>query len=156
MPQGNVTDISVACAGCGDDWPGLKRVDGLCRTCRAQPDHRRIAACPLCGRMNVAPDLHHIAGRRQHPTFALDVCLTCHDILSARQRTRWDPSWKTEAHPVRCIVQGVFDLVMLWWQRSGRRLWRQQVAELLRVVALAALAIAECYRLRGWGEGQTA
>jgi hypothetical protein len=78
--------------------------------------------------------------------------LNCHGIITHRQRDGWDPSWKTEAHPVRCTVQGVYDLVWLWWQRSDRRLWDQQLGELAHVAWLALLALLDLWGLRGWDD----
>jgi hypothetical protein len=45
------------------------------------------------------------------------VCLNCHRLLSNRQH-RWHPAWLTEAHPTRYLIQGVYDVLMLWLERS--------------------------------------
>jgi hypothetical protein len=68
-----------------------------------------------------------------------------------RQCASWDPSWKTARHPVRCICQGTYDLLWLWWQRSGVYWWHWQLAELARVVWLAGLTLADLWGFRGWG-----
>jgi hypothetical protein len=93
---------------------------------------------------------HHLAGERQHKQLRILICLNCHGIITVRQCTGWHPSWKTEPHPVRCIVQGVYDLLWLWWQRSGVYWWRWQLAELAHVVRLAFLALLDVWGLRGW------
>jgi hypothetical protein len=118
---------------------------------RSWEKYRKIIAhCPVCGRQDVPAQWHHVAGARQSSSPALYVCLNCHGILTDRQRNVWDPSWKTEAHPVRCLAQGLYDLFWLWWLRSGVHMWRRQLAELVHVVWLGFLALAQQWGLRGW------
>jgi hypothetical protein len=150
-------ELSRTCPECGEDWPAaLHNASGLCRNhavlCGVSDEkHRKILAhCPICGRENVPAQWHHVAGERQYPRLGKDICLNCHGIITHRQSTGWDPSWKTEAHPVRCIAQGMYDLFWLWWQRSGVHVWRTQLAELVHVAWLALLALTEQWGLRGW------
>jgi hypothetical protein len=58
-----------------------------------------------------------VAGKRQHVHLKCVVCLNCHRLLSNLQ-ARWQKAWKKELHVVRCIVQGVHDVVQLWLERS--------------------------------------
>jgi hypothetical protein len=145
------------CELCAEDWPAaLYKNSGLCRNHAVEqaisdePYRKYIAHCPTCGRSQVPAQSHHVAGVRQHRTLCILLCLNCHGIATARQCTDLDPPWKTEHHPVRCIVQGVYDLLWLWWQRSGRFVWEWQLAELVRLVWLALLALADIWGLRGW------
>ncbi len=150
------SDHVTVCTICGEDWPGTPLDEaGRCLNCR--PDlrvsHPHLAWCPTCGRADIPAEFHHLAGRRQHATLGLRLCLVCHKIATDRQVSSWDPSWRTESHAWRCIVQGVLDLVWLWWMRSGSHYWQRQVSELVRVVWLAGLSLADTWKLRldyGW------
>jgi len=120
-----------------------KRV--LCANCAERDTYgdtrHRTRRCAICGR--IAPsELHHVASERQHPTLTLCVCLNCHRILSVRQY-RWHPAWRTEAHPVRYIIQGVLDVVTLWLQRSPAA---EQCRELFALLGRAALCLLPCLR----------
>jgi hypothetical protein len=152
----------TCCECCGEDWPAaLHTKSGLCRDCAVQrglsrePYRAIISHCPICGRADVPAQWHHVAGKRQGTTrqlkeLGLLLCLNCHGIITERQRDGWDPSWKDEDHPVRCTVQGVYDLFWLWWQRSGRRVWDEQLAELAHMVRVGVLALLQLWGLRGW------
>lgn len=151
------------CQTCGEDWPGaLCKQGDLCRNHAAlagisdEPYRDIISHCPICGAVNVPAQWHHLAGERQQSRYAalthvgILLCLNCHGILTLRQSTGWEPTWSTEQHPVRCTVQGIYDVLWLWWQRSGVLWWNHQVAELAHVVWLAALALFHLWGLRGW------
>ncbi len=120
--QRNHNDLPdyAACEGCGEYYAAaLRMLDGqvLCANCAEGADGRHPQRrCTICGK--VAPsELHHVASARQHPTLTTPLCLNCHRILSQRQY-RWHRAWRTEAHPVRYVVQGVLDVVALWFERS--------------------------------------
>ena len=105
----------------------------LCRNCadRKHPQRR----CAICHQ--VAPsELHHVASERQHPHLTLRVCLNCHALLSDRQ-ARWPSAWRREPHVVRCIVQGVIDVLQLWMERSP-------VAEQCRAIIVMLAHAALC------------
>jgi hypothetical protein len=122
---------------CGEYYTkALSRVDGqvLCANCADTRHARR--RCAICDR--VAPsESHHVASKRQHPTLTLPVCLNCHRILSRRQY-RWHPSWRTGAHPLRYLIQGVYDVMCLWLERSPVA---EQCRELLTMLGRAALCV---------------
>jgi hypothetical protein len=131
----------------------------LCLNCRdRRHPHLR---CTICHQ--VAPgEQHHVASERQLPQFTIPVCLNCHALLSTRQY-RWPREWKTEPHPVRCLVQGVHDVVCLWLERSPVMREPAMAAScraLLAALGKAALyllpflrpaALADLGRLTGWG-----
>jgi hypothetical protein len=54
----------------------------------------------------------------------------------------------------RCIIQGTVDVLWLTWQRSGRQLWGQlwesQLRELVHMLFLALLALAEVFGFVGF------
>ncbi len=143
--------IHTSCRKCGENWPGLVSAKtGLCPNCR-DTRHKHISHCPVCGRADVPAQSHHIASKRQNEHVVIRICLSCHIILTKRQCTCWDPSWKTESHPVRCLVQGLADLIWLWWQRSGLTLWRNQLGEIAHVAWVSLLSLAnQVWGLRGW------
>lgn len=95
--EANASERHILCANCTDTTHTQRR-------------------CAICGGM-LPSELHHVASERQHPTLLLPVCLNCHRILSARQY-RWHPAWRTEAHPLAYVLQGVCDVVCLWLERS--------------------------------------
>lgn len=148
-----MTTTSATCLSCGEDWPGSPLDDqGRCLNCRPdlRASHPHLAWCPTCGRADVPAQFHHIASERQHPMLGLRLCLVCHKILTDRQVSAWHPSWRVASHPVRCIVQGMLDLLWLWWQRSGWRWWERQVSELARVVWHALVELFGLVGLSGW------
>lgn len=117
MPRRPELPEYAACTRCGEYAASALRVmDGqaVCHNC-ADATHRH-RHCAICWRM--APsEQHHVASKRQHPTLTLPVCLNCHAILSQRQYN-WPPAWRSEAHKLRCVIQGVYDVLCLWLERS--------------------------------------
>src|SRR5260370_7455990 len=102
------------CPTCGEHWPEARSRDSaLCQNCANTNSSVPLARCPICPRRNVPGQFHHSASQRQHPALGLHLCLNCHAILTHRQENMWRPDWKTEAHPLRCIVQGDIHLVCL-------------------------------------------
>lgn len=118
----------------------LRLRDGhiLCANCADTTHPRR--RCPICWRV-AASEVHHVASERQHATLTVPVCLNCHSRLSAQQRT-WPPAWRTEPHPIRCIVQGVRDVLVLWCEKHSRTF--AQSRELFAMLAHAALCLLSC------------
>jgi hypothetical protein len=90
---------------------------------------------------------HHVATERQLPQFVVRLCLNCHAPLTYRQENVWDPTWRTEAHPVRCLVQGTFDLVCLWWERSPAV---PMLGALWHLLVRAVIQLFHCFSLKGW------
>ncbi|MGO8949297.1 MAG: hypothetical protein ACLQUY_16930 [Ktedonobacterales bacterium] len=121
------------CQTCGEDWPeALSKEGDLCRNHAVQSGlslerYREIIShCPTCGRADVPAQWHHFASKRQQDCpvalkpLGILLCLNCHGILTERQSSGWHPSWKAEDHSVRCTVQGVYDVLWLWWAALGR------------------------------------
>src|SRR5258707_322889 len=110
----------------------------LCANCADTTHPRR--RCPICWRV-AAFEAHHVASERQHRTLTLRICLNCHSRLSAQQRT-WPPAWRTGPHPIRCIVQGVHDVLVLWCEKHSRTF--RQSRELFAMLGHAALCLLAC------------
>jgi hypothetical protein len=153
-----------SCRLCGENWPGaMHRESNLCRNhavlsgVSKEPYREIIHHCRTCGAVDVPAQWHHVASERQqdrHAAFkhlGILLCLNCHGILTDRQQRGWDPSWKTEDHPVRCTIQGTYDVLWLWWERSGVLWWNHQGEELAHVVWTVLLALLRYWGLRSWG-----
>jgi hypothetical protein len=112
----------------------------LCANCADTTHPRR--GCPICWRV-AAFEVHHVASERQHPTLTLRVCLNCHARLSELQR-RWTRAWQTEPHPVRCIVQGVLDVLALWREKHSRTF--SQSREMFTMLLHAAVCLFVCLK----------
>jgi hypothetical protein len=112
----------------------------VCQNC-SDRRHPRLR-CMICFK-ELPGEHHHVAGERQHPGFTIPVCLNCHAVLSERQR-RWDPTWLTEPHPVRCLIQGVLDVVEVWLKRSPAA---EQCLRLLCMPGYAFLLLLPYLRL---------
>src|SRR5262249_21326008 len=128
----------------------LRREGGLCLNCAdeaAEAPHPRLARCLGCLRTNVPSEFHHVASKRQHGAFGLRLCLNCHAILTHRQETAWHPSWKIEPHRVRCIVQGLLDVLWLWLRRSHSA-WA--LGQLAQLCAQAGWSLFDAFGLVGW------
>jgi hypothetical protein len=151
------------CQICGEDWAGALYHEGNhCRNhavvygTSKEPYHELVGHCPTCGAVKVPAQWHHLASERQQKKYValkhvgILLCLNCHGILTERQCTGWDPSWRTEQHPVRCTVQGTYDVLWLWWQRSGMLWWNHQFGELAHVVWTTLLALLQYWGLRTW------
>jgi hypothetical protein len=106
-----------------------------------------LKRCPLCLAKDAPSEFHHVATERQHPTFGLKVCLNCHAILTKRQMNDWPPSWKTEPHRLRCLVQGLIDVVGLWLRRSHSG-W--SLRELAKLCWQAGWSLMGVFGLVGW------
>jgi hypothetical protein len=140
--QRNLPDYAT-CERCGEYAAAtLRAVAGhvLCENCHDTYHARH--RCAIC--VSVLPsELHHVASARQCPTLTLRVCLNCHRLLSERQY-RWHPAWRTESHPLRCVVQGVCDVLALWLQRSPVA---EQCRDLFAMLGHAALFVLMYLRL---------
>jgi hypothetical protein len=138
---------NFTCERCGEYWFEAKRRQGMvCQNC-GDTSHERVRRCPICGRKDVPSHFHHIASERQHPTFGITICLNCHAIVTYRQMTKWHPTWRTEPHPIRCIVQGMLDMLCLWWERNPAV---AAVSDMWRVILRAGIEIVGCLYLAGW------
>lgn len=146
-------DRAHPCTQCGECWTAaLRRAGGVCHNC-ADTTHPRLARCPLCHRAQVPGEFHHVASKRQHVTFGLYVCLNCHAILTWRQETAWHPSWKTEPHLGRCVLQGLIDVFGLWLRRSHSG-W--SLGELAKLCWQAGWSLMGIFGLVGWGGWEAA
>lgn len=142
-------DDPWVCPQCDEFWPQARMKDvDLCQNCAGTNSSKPLAKCPICLRKNVPGQFHHTALRRQHPTLGRDLCLNCHAILTSWQETKWDDTcWKAQ-HPVRCILRGDFDLMVLWVRRNPgaaslwelARFWFQSLLALLDVSKFGRLA----------------
>ncbi len=157
MPTTVTKPPASRCPSCGEDWPGLvSKETGLCRNCAVlqglshEPHRGFLDHCSLCGGTHVPAQEHHLAGKRNTRFLVVRICLNCHSIATDRQCREWDSRWNTGTHPSPFIVQGLYDVWWIWWQRSGCRWWRQQLSELVHLVWMAALALAQLWGLRGW------
>jgi len=113
----------------------------------ADTSHEKIGQCSICGRKDAPSENHHVASQDQRPSFVVRICLNCHAIVTKRQVTQWDPSWRTEQHPIRCIVQGMLDLLCLWWERNPAV---AALSDMWRLILRAGIEIAGCLCLVGW------
>ena len=119
----------------------LRSVDGhiLCENCRDTRHPRR--RCAIC--IQVLPsEIHHVASERQCPSLIICVCLNCHRILSQRQY-QWHSAWRSEAHPLRYLVQGVLDVITLWFERSPAAEQCRDLFAMLWHAALYGLAFLQ-------------
>jgi predicted RNA-binding Zn-ribbon protein involved in translation (DUF1610 family) len=140
-------DGEPPCTQCGEYWADVPRgEDGLCPNC-GDTTHPIVPRCPTCHRERVPSERHHVATERQHPTLLFPLCLNCHMIITKRQLTDWPKTWQTEHHPIRCIVQGVLDLLWLWWHRSHSG-WA--LGQLGRLCLHAGWAVLTQCGLVGW------
>lgn len=154
------------CTLCGECWSAAlcrNTTEGqvVCQNCAAHTAYQRqegtsasthwtsLHQCPICLRKNVPGQFHHVASARQYARLGLRLCLNCHAILTYRQMAAWDASWRTEAHPLRCLTQGLLDVLWLWWQRSDVS-W--SLREVARLAWLAGLALGETIGVKGWGQ----
>jgi hypothetical protein len=146
-------DHDHPCTRCGECWTAaLRRAGGLCLNC-ADTTHPRLKRCLVCLRADVPSEFHHVATERQHPTFGLRLCLNCHAILTRHQVNDWHPSWKTEKHPVRCVLQGLIDLIWLWLRRSHSG-W--SLVELAKLCLEAGWSLLALFGLVGWAGWEAA
>ena len=149
------------CRICRDDWPAARYQESdLCRNhavlegVSKEPYCEIIPHCPTCGRHEVPAQWHHPATERQQERYAalkhlgILICLNCHGILTERQCKAWDQGWRKEDHPVRCTLQGTYDVLWLWWERSGRLWWEQQCVELAHLVWIVMLGLLQYWGLR--------
>jgi predicted amidophosphoribosyltransferase len=123
------------CTSCSETWPGILNAGGLCPNCAAIAQNlgHRVGCCPLCTQQNVPIEVHHPGLKRHWPTVTVPVCLSCHRILTNRTVSEWKVTLTSS--PVRCLIQGLTDLIWLWSVRSG------SAGELLRVARLSAVAL---------------
>jgi hypothetical protein len=140
-------DLYQTCERCDDYWPlAMRRTGALCLNC-ADESHPHTAHCLICWQLDVPYERHHVASERQNERFKIRLCLNCHALITYRQETSWDPSWKTEDHPVRCVVQGSFDLTCLWVERSPAV---EMLRELVHFLVLAFCEVVASLGLKGW------
>lgn len=81
--------------------------------------------CITCGWVTGDIEQHHVAGRRNYPTFTVPVCADCHLILTKWQRAHGvglrEDVPVTEVDRVRALAVGVFDLFRLLGQRHPQQ-----------------------------------
>ncbi len=107
----------------------------LCANCADTTHERR--RCPICWRV-AAFEVHHVASYRTSQLDAARLPQLPQPTLGAQQRT-WPLAWRTEPHPVRCIVQGVVDVLTLWCDKHSRTF--TQSRELFTMLMHAALSL---------------
>jgi hypothetical protein len=124
----------------------MRRDGSFCLNC-ADKNHPRFDHCPICWQANVPYERHHVASKRQNVRFTVRLCLNCHALITYRQIRNWDHTWQTEEHPVRCSVQGTYDLVCLWYERSPAV---EMLGELFHLLVLAFYELMAAWQLKGW------
>jgi hypothetical protein len=116
--------------------------DAFWRTPHNQPHSetsKNGRRCAICG--GDGPfERHHVAGKRQCSWLILHVCIACHRPLTLRQK-RWV---YRDRHPVYCIVQGCFDVLAIWRERSP---FFGPMRDLLTMLVQAAFAVLAFLRL---------
>lgn len=85
-----------------------------------------FATCLTCG-IYAEAEAHHVAGRHNHATLTVLVCIDCHRILSNWQlasgiQLREDAE-RTEADATRALLVGCVHLLQLYGQRHADRTW---------------------------------
>jgi hypothetical protein len=126
----------MQCATCTECWLGIFNTEGRCPNCASHactPQHR-MGTCPICSRVGVPIEIHHPGLKKFWPTVTIPVCLSCHRILTNRTVSEWS-STLTSGGKVRCLLQGLADLVWLWSARSP------SAPELLRLVRMTSAAL---------------
>jgi hypothetical protein len=126
----------MQCNTCTECWPGILNAEVLCpnSACLQREPAHRVGACPICGRMGAPLEVHHPGLRKHWSTVTIPICLSCHRILTNHTVSDW-PSISASGHEVRCLLQGLADLVWLWTVRSP------SAPELARLVRMAAVAL---------------
>lgn len=114
----NAHDKYRGCELCGERrlFASRLRRDGAARCENCLSRRNKTAACPICARVCVPLEKHHVAGRA-HGGDIVAICLNCHEILSETQKLH-DPR-------LGFLRQGVLDLALLslfphdhvttWW-----------------------------------------
>ncbi len=126
----------MQCTTCLENWPGILTTEGLCPSCaclQRTPGHR-VGTCPICCRRDVPIERHHPGLKDYWPTVTIPICVSCHRILTNRTVSDW-PATLISGGKVRCLLQGLADLLWLWTVRNPT------APELLRVVRLSAAAL---------------
>jgi len=81
-----------------------------------------FGTCLTCG-FTTELEAHHVAGRHNHHTLTVPVCLDCHHILSTWQRASGveleDTTPLTAVDATRALLVGVADLLRLFGQRHA-------------------------------------
>ena len=131
-------DDAWTCPQCGEHWAEARSRDSaLCQNCAGTNSSVPLARFLFCLHSDMPGQFHHIALERQHATLGVTLCLNCHSILTHWQETKWPVSSRTEPHMhvARCIVQGMYDLVVLWVRRNpGSSSLRELAMVLVRAV----------------------
>lgn len=82
--------------------------------------------CLTCGLIGDL-EAHHVAGRHNHATLTVAVCLDCHSILSTWQRSAGieldAAAHHGELDATRALVVGAVHLVLLYAQRHANESW---------------------------------
>jgi len=82
--------------------------------------------CLTCGLLGDL-EAHHVAGRHNHATLTVAVCLDCHSILSTWQRSAGieldAAAHHGELDATRALVVGAVHLVLLYAQRHANESW---------------------------------
>lgn len=85
-----------------------------------------LDVCLTCGLIGDL-EAHHVAGRHNHATLTVAVCLDCHSILSTWQRSAGIELDAAAHHgdldATRALVVGAVHLVLLYAQRHANESW---------------------------------
>ena len=81
--------------------------------------------CEVCLARHVSFEKHHAAGRK-HDFRQITVCISCHNILTKRQKL-WDSRWwdYTESQTLRTafLYRGVYDILNLMSEKRQDSLY---------------------------------
>lgn len=85
-----------------------------------------FGTCLTCG-LRADLEAHHVAGRHNHQTLTIPVCLDCHRILSSWQRSAGieldAAATRMELDATRALVVGAMHLIRLFAQRHASQSW---------------------------------
>lgn len=94
----------------------LLRHEDICRNCSRREKSPIVQRCPICNQSNVIGQLHHVAGKDVNRYLTVQICISCHSILTYQQQ-RW-----TNTNTIVAIWQGLYDIGKLTlesYQLSG-------------------------------------
>lgn len=100
--------LKYKCSKCGEiRGMALLRDKNICRNCANTEYAPLLNKCPVCNRSNVPSQFHHLAGKAFCKTLGIQICISCHAILTYQQQ-----KWSNKSLAVNA-VQGIYDLFIL-------------------------------------------
>lgn len=100
--------LKYKCETCGEYRSmALMREKDICHNCANREPSIPLNRCPICNKRNVPSHFHHIAGKTFSKTLGVQICLSCHAIITY-QHQRWTNVSRSVA-----IIQGICDVLKL-------------------------------------------